>query len=130
MDFKDLIQNFGLAVACLIALGLGTWRALKWVGANVLKPMADRHIRFIDEVATVVKDQAGAIVSSNMNILKISEAIISISRSNKDTLDRIEAVTEQLRNVAQGISEVKSVVLKSENVTIVPSRKKNDPSSG
>lgn len=132
MSFVELIQTIGFPAAGLVFIAYGLWKGGKWIGTTLLKPIADRHIAFVDKVEAVVENQAQAILTSNVNILKISEAIVVMTKTNNDTLQRVEAVTSQLQTIASTITEVKNVVLKTENVTLIPNRgsKKNDPSSG
>ena len=44
------VTNQGLAVGLLIAIGLGTWRVISWMGGNVILPMKDSAIHHLNEV--------------------------------------------------------------------------------
>jgi hypothetical protein len=48
MDWQNLLQNLGLPVTLLFAVLLALWKALVWSGTNLIKPLADKHIEFLD----------------------------------------------------------------------------------
>lgn len=56
MDWEKWLDHFGVPIVALVALSIAVWRALVYIGANILKPLADRHIQFID---TLEKTQTG-----------------------------------------------------------------------
>lgn len=58
MDFASLATNFGVAVACLVALGLAVYKALRFVGEDILKPLATRAIKFMDDLSVAVTNQS------------------------------------------------------------------------
>lgn len=55
MDFFQLLQQFGVAVACLAALGWGVWRALRWGAEQILSPLVSAHIDFIQQLQANVE---------------------------------------------------------------------------
>lgn len=86
--WSSLIQTFGIAVACLVALSLGVWRALVWIGEKVVLPVANRHILFLDEVATAIR--------SHTQIMTAMEArIVAV----KDKLEQMEKLVIHTRSV-------------------------------
>ena len=50
MDFPQLVQTIGLSGAILAVFGVAVWRSLNWLANNFFKPIADRHIKFVDSV--------------------------------------------------------------------------------
>lgn len=74
-DIASLIQNFGLAVAILIVLGIFLWRLLVW-----LKPWVERlittHIAFVNNTNTAVS--------------KISETIDELKCVHAETASKLE----------------------------------------
>lgn len=58
VDFASLATNFGVAVACLVALGLAVYKALKFVGENILQPVALRTVKFMDDLSVAVTNQS------------------------------------------------------------------------
>ena len=50
----NLLQTFGVAVVCLIALALAIWRVLRWSGENVVKPIVAKHIESMTKMDVAV----------------------------------------------------------------------------
>lgn len=61
--WESLFQTFGIAVVCLFGLSLAIWRVGVWLGNKVVIPVAERHIRFLDEVAAGIKSQTENIIA-------------------------------------------------------------------
>lgn len=56
----DWVTNQGLAVGILIVMGLAGWRVFVWTGANVVIPMKDSAISYLEENAKTMKSNAEA----------------------------------------------------------------------
>lgn len=63
MDWISLAQNLGIPVTCLAALAFAVWKSLVWLGMNVVKPVADRHIKFLDAVETAINGMVRSITA-------------------------------------------------------------------
>ena len=50
-DVATFLRDFGLPVTLLLALLYMLWRAGSWAGVNVLKPITDKHVEFVDKLA-------------------------------------------------------------------------------
>lgn len=71
----SLIQTFGIAVACLAALSFAVWRSLVFIGKHVVIPVAERHIRFIDEVAASIKTHTELLAATEARLEKLEVVI-------------------------------------------------------
>lgn len=71
----SLIQTFGIAVACLAALSFAVWRSLVFIGKNVVIPVAERHIRFLDEVAMAIKSHTELLAATEARLEKLEVVI-------------------------------------------------------
>ena len=85
-----LVQTFGVAVACLGALGYAVWRVLVWTGTHVVLPVVQRHILFLDTMAAAV------------------DKLVA-------TLDRMAA---KFDGVASDVMAVKSIVVRGDLVEV------------
>lgn len=108
-DPIQIITNLGVAVGGLIILVFGLWKAGRWFGAKVIMPVADRHIKFIDEISVISKHQ--------------SESILKIAAASEKTLENIERIVNKLDEVTHNVTDVKNVILKTESVQIVAEKK-------
>lgn len=107
-----LASNLGVAVACLAALGLALWRGMIWIGANVLKPVADRHIKFLDDLSM---SQAAMAASVQTVVLKVSESL----EHSEQIMQQMEHVMTDLADVRQ---RVRHIEVHSDSVTVNPPR--------
>lgn len=61
MDPTLFTQEFGLTVgilvSVLVALLGGIWRLIQWGLKNVVEPVKDRHLKYIDDEADIKKKQ-------------------------------------------------------------------------
>ncbi len=108
MDFLNLAQNLGVAVACLVALGLAVWRALVFIGINILKPLTERHIAFLDRLQEVIEKQT-----------QVVDRLVSDHKSITDQLDGVVAKLDQIVNE---VGEVKELILDAEKPLIKQTR--------
>ena len=58
MDFTKIATEFGVSVALLMVFLYSTYRAGSWIALNVVKPLADRHLIFIEKIEKVQVEQA------------------------------------------------------------------------
>lgn len=56
-DYLALIQNFGLPITLLLGLLVALWRTGKWVGTNVVQPVAARHVLFVERIERLTVEQ-------------------------------------------------------------------------
>lgn len=123
MDFLTVLQNFGVSVACLAALGFAVWRALVWVGVHVAKPVADRHIRFLDELSTATASQSLALQTMSVQQGKNLDGIERIMIRMEEVIEKQDAL---VRTVQEVHSKVQNINVHSDSVIIHEAAKKKD----
>lgn len=116
MEFMTIAKDFGIPVAFLVFLCFAIWKVLSWFGANVVKPITDRHIAFIDKIEKSILDQAGDLRTLTTESAKVTEL-------NKQNAEHFKTVVDSIQEVKGHMSEVKQVVLKTGSVQIVPQTK-------
>lgn len=89
MDWLDVLKTFGLPVVCLFALAMVVYRGLVWVGVNIAKPVADRHIKFLDELSTAMSSQSVTIQTMQVQNTKNLETVGRV-------LDHLDLVMSKL----------------------------------
>ena len=84
---------------------------LVWMAKYILMPMRDGHIKFLSSVSGAVETQAQTIAKVEQTLAKVENTLVGIDG---------------------GLARVKSVILRAENVTIIPRQQgaSNDPGSG
>ncbi len=131
MDFLALAQQLGITAACLVALGWTVWRSLTWFALNVVKPMADRHIKFVDELALAASAQAEAmrVQSEAMRLLADHSEKVSLKHDvlmekhdklmdlTADLMARQEALMVALAEIK---THVEKMEIKANSVVVLP----------
>lgn len=97
MDWLQIAQSLGIPVMCLVALSWAVWKGLQWIGMYVLKPLAQKHLEFVDRVSSSVD--------------KVPETFERI-------VGRLDIIADKIDETMQSITEVKSVVIKTPSVSI------------
>ena len=94
-------RTFGVAVACLTALAFAVWRSLTWVGMHVAKPVADRHVKFLDDLTDRVghQDRAMGEQTEAMKVIASNQArgferLDDMTALLKEMLDQLKASRE------------------------------------
>lgn len=72
MDWFSIMANYGVAIACLVALGLAVWRAMIYLTTNIIKPLVDRHLKFLDELSTALSAQSQALLTMSLRMDQIT----------------------------------------------------------
>jgi hypothetical protein len=78
MDIIQATRDLGIPVVALLAIGIGLWRVIEWLGREVIIPLKDRHLAFLDSLATTMStlaDTQTAIVSTQKDIMREMEHI-------------------------------------------------------
>lgn len=56
----NLIKTYGISSATSLAVVISIWRAMSWLGTNVVTPLTNRQMRFFDNLETSSDQQAKA----------------------------------------------------------------------
>lgn len=84
-DLAALIQNFGLAVAILIVLGVFLWRLLVWLKPWIEK-LVSAHLAFV--------------ASTSEAVAKISETVDELKLLHTETAHQLQSTANQLGDIA------------------------------
>lgn len=50
-EWAAILRDIGVPAAMLLVLARGLWVGGKWVGDHVVRPLVERHLRFVDDVS-------------------------------------------------------------------------------
>jgi hypothetical protein len=78
MDWVSLIQTLGLPTALLLLILLALGRAGVWAANNLVKPLVDKHIEFLDKA-----------IEANDTIARSQAEITKALMTMNDRLDRL-----------------------------------------
>ena len=113
MEFITIAKDFGIPIALLVFLCFAIWKVLVWLGNEVVKPLTERHIKFIDKVEKSIIDQAKNVET----VTSQSSVVIELNKENAEAFkDLLQHITELKNNV----NEVKTVMINTGAVQILP----------
>lgn len=72
----NLIKSFGVPTALSVAIVISIWRAMSWFATNILKPLTDRQLKFMDDLENSYQKQSVAIeaVARAVEAIRVSVA--------------------------------------------------------
>jgi hypothetical protein len=73
IDFVSLIERFGVTLTFLVFLVWCVYRGGSWVGVNILLPLHQRHMLFIDRLESGI----GEVTKAQTDSMKILTEILS-----------------------------------------------------
>ncbi len=78
MDWVDIVKQLGLPVCIIMAGGFGLWRTLQWGAANIIKPLIDRHIKFLDRLESFMSDTGAALQKLSDNQESLAQFVAKV----------------------------------------------------
>lgn len=91
MDFIQAARDLGIPVAALIAIGIGLWRIIEWLGKEVIIPLKDRHLAFLDSLSitlATLADTQTSMVSAQQDIMREMEAISRVLDTKRNGVEK------------------------------------------
>lgn len=80
-DWISLGRDLGLTALIVSGIGVGVWRVVSWCGPNVVKPIVERHLRWLDKFEQT-NDHIGVLCEKTSGLCEsTSEMVKSIVRS-------------------------------------------------
>lgn len=120
----DLAKTFGITALCLFALAVAVWRAAVWAGNRILVPIAERHVKFVDEVAASAKAQVEVLRA----LADAQKAQAEAARTQTDVqrvqVEQIQAHTRLIQTMEQNVlaqlDSVRRLIVHADSVVISP----------
>lgn len=79
VDRKDfwlrIAERFGVPCVILVFVGLSLAKAASWTADNIVTPLVERHIRFIDSTEGAMEDQSAAMQAIGDSTEAIKESV-------------------------------------------------------
>ena len=75
IDWPNLIDKLGVPVAALAAIGYAIYSTIKWIGNNILIPIHQRHLLFLDRLETSIEKICNTQVDQNSQIINLANKI-------------------------------------------------------
>jgi hypothetical protein len=87
-----LIAQYGAPLVFLVGIALSARQAAIWLGSNVVKPMAEKHIEFLESTTGTMKQQAEAAQTTARTL----EALQEQQQINSEHIAEIRSNTSRL----------------------------------
>jgi len=81
INFIDIFERFGVSLSFLIFLLWVTYKGFGWLGGNILLPLHQRHMLFIDRLENSINEVA-KVQSESMRIL--AEVLNHLRKDSKN----------------------------------------------
>jgi hypothetical protein len=80
INFIDIFERFGVSLSFLIFLLWVTYKGFGWLGSNILLPLHQRHMLFIDRLENSI-NEVSKVQSESMRIL--AEVLTHLRKDSK-----------------------------------------------
>ena len=74
-DWITIIEKLGLPVAALVGLSYGVFQTLKWFGHNIVMPLHQRHLLFLDRLENSIDKICSTQADQNSQIINLANKI-------------------------------------------------------
>lgn len=75
IDWPNLIDKLGVPVSALAAIGYAIYSTIRWIGNNILIPIHQRHLVFLDRLETSIEKICQTQVDQNSQIINLANKI-------------------------------------------------------
>lgn len=92
-----IFERLGLPVAILCFLGYGGWVGARWLGTEIIVPMFNRQMEFIDKVETSVDEVAKAAAAANADRNEMVHQLQMLSTTSAEQTAVLEDIKAELK---------------------------------
>ena len=75
MDLIPLVRDLGFPIVCLIAVGLSLRSGAVWLGREIISPLKDAHVKFLDGLSRSVQQIADTQDQQSQLLAEISAQV-------------------------------------------------------
>lgn len=85
-------EKFGVPVVILVFVGCAGVQSASWVADNVVSPLVNRHVRFIDTTEDTMKEQTRNQAETAKALRQIGES----TAAQSETTERLTSLVEEM----------------------------------
>lgn len=74
-DWLLLIEKLGLPVVALVSIGYALYNSCKWMGTNILLPIQQRHLVFLDRLEIGIEKIVDVQGKQNSQLITLTQKI-------------------------------------------------------
>ena len=94
--FMSIADKFGFPSAILVAVIVGLWFIIKWLGKNVVLPVTHKHIELVDESKVTTKLNADTLAKMAETSEVTGGAIVRIANQHEEGLRLTREIHQKL----------------------------------
>jgi len=79
INFVEIFEKFGVSLGFLVFMLWVTYKGFGWIGSNILLPLHQRHMLFIDRLESSI----GEVAKAQAESLKILTEVLNYTRTLK-----------------------------------------------
>jgi len=79
LNIVDIFERFGVTLSCLVFLLWVVYKGFSWLGQNILLPLHQRHMVFIDRLESSI----GEVAKAQAESLRILTEVLNYTRTLK-----------------------------------------------
>ena len=79
INFVEIFEKFGVSLGFLVFILWATYKGFGWLGSNILLPLHQRHMVFIDRLESSI----GEVAKAQAESLRILTEVLNYTRTLK-----------------------------------------------
>jgi len=103
--WMNVIKQLGLPTMLLLVLVYGAWEGATWFGTNILVPLTERQIIFINQVDESVKKITDIVEKHQQNNGMIAKELDSINLGIQQMNEGTKANGQRLENIEKVLNK-------------------------
>jgi hypothetical protein len=103
MDIWTAIERLGFPIVICTIITLGFFRFLRWLGTNIVTPVAKSHIALVDEVKTASKTNTETLSKVTQILAAKAKALTAIAEQNSTVVQLSQEANKKLDGIVKAI---------------------------
>jgi hypothetical protein len=106
LDVGGIIDKYGVPTGILFFGGVALWKAARWFGENIARPLVVSHVSFVDLVQkndTAIAETLRSHAATLTSLLDVSKQIVSTQTQLHELFaglaDHLQMTTEQAKRI-------------------------------
>ena len=96
VDFFQFFERFGIPMGILTVFAYFVAQSIRWFGTNVVVPMKDRHVCFLDNLEKCLDRMSDSQLRISENTSSIRSDVDKLCENSKDIRNENKAIKEKM----------------------------------
>jgi hypothetical protein len=85
-------ERLGIPIVVLGVFLYGTWKIIKWVGENVIKPTVKSYVALVDETTASTKKNSDTLEQIGLSMDEKAKALTKIAHGHGEVMARMNEI--------------------------------------